>query len=94
MDLIDRSKIDFHKLTLPELVSAMEKAPSVPAVPLEPLAKWIVENLDPSIDCRTCAESPRSYECACLPCPPMSEKQVKEALKKWMEGQDAPEKDS
>ncbi len=62
---------------------------SVDAVPLEPLATWIVENLDPSIDCRTCAESPRNYECACLPCPPMSEKQVKEALEKWMEGQDA-----
>lgn len=60
-----------------------------PAVPLEPLAKWIVENLDPSIDCKTCAESPRNYECACLPCPPMTEKQVKEALEKWMEEQDA-----
>jgi len=44
MDLIDRSKIDFYKLTGPELVSAMEEAPSVPAVPLEPLAKWLERN--------------------------------------------------
>jgi len=85
MDLIDRSKIDFYKLTGPELVSAMEEAPSVPAVPLEPLAKWITENLDPRYrDCEHCSE-----ENACFDCPIMTEQQVKEKLGKWMEEQDA-----
>lgn len=41
MDLIDRSKIDFYKLTGPELVSAIEEAPSVPAVPLDKLCEWL-----------------------------------------------------
>ena len=47
MDLIDRSKIDFYKLTGPELVSAMEEAPSVPAVPLDKLCEWLAERYEP-----------------------------------------------
>ena len=86
-DAIDAAKHAWAKGLEPS--QYIEIIPSVHAVPLEPLAKWIVENLDPSIDCKTCAESPRNYECACLPCPPMTEKQVKEALEKWKEEQDA-----
>lgn len=44
MDLIDRSKINFYKLTGPELKSAMEEAPSVPAVPLDKLCEWLEKN--------------------------------------------------
>jgi len=85
MDLIDRSKINFYHLTGPELRSAIEEAPTVPAVPLEPLAKWIVENLDPRyFDCEHCSE-----ENVCYDCPTMTEQQVKEKLKKWMEEQNA-----
>ena len=87
--MIDRSKINFYHLTGPELKSAIEEAPTVPAVPLEPLAKWIVENLDPRIDCKSCVENPENFECECRSCPSMSEKQAKEALEKWMEEQDA-----
>ena len=83
MDLIDRSKIDFYKLTGPELVSAIEEAPTVPAVPLEPLAKWIAENLDPRCGCSYC-----SRDRVCCDCPTMTEQQVKEELTKWMEEQD------
>ena len=43
MDLIDRSKINFYKLTGPELKSAMEEAPSVRAVPLDKLCKWLAK---------------------------------------------------
>ncbi|MBQ1778328.1 MAG: hypothetical protein IIZ93_09260 [Acidaminococcaceae bacterium] len=58
--------------------------PSVPAVPLETLAKWITENLDPRYrDCEHCSE-----ENACFDCPIMTEQQVKEKLGKWMEEQD------
>lgn len=56
----------------------------VPAVPLEPLAKWIVENLDPRCGCSYC-----SKERVCCDCPMMTEQQVKEELTKWMEEQDA-----
>ena len=52
MDLIDRSKIDFYKLTGPELVSAMEEAPSVPAVPLDKLCEWLEKNA--TMDCNLC----------------------------------------
>lgn len=59
--------------------------PSAPAVLLEPLAKWIVENLDPRYqDCEHCSE-----ESVCFDCPMMTEQQVKEKLEKWMEEQDA-----
>lgn len=66
--------------------------PSVHAVPLEPLAKWIVENLDPRCDCNYCFNEDTDFEDReCCNCPKMSEEQVKEALKKWMEEQDAKE---
>lgn len=62
----------------------IEIIPSVPSVPLEPLAKWITENLDPRYrDCEHCSE-----ENACFDCPIMTEQQVKEKLGKWMEEQD------
>jgi hypothetical protein len=90
VDLIDRSKINFYHLTGPELRSAIEEAPTVPAVPLEPLAKWIFENLDPRCDCNYCFnEDPDFEDRECCNCPKMSEEQVKEKLKKWMEEQDA-----
>ena len=90
MDLIDRSKINFYHLTGPELRSAIEEAPTVPAVPLEPLARWIVENLDPRCDCNYCFNEDTDFEDReCCNCPKMSEEQVKEALTKWMEEQDA-----
>ena len=41
MDLIDRSKINFYHLTGPELRSAIEEAPTVPAVPLDKLCEWL-----------------------------------------------------
>ena len=41
MDLIDRSKINFYHLTGPELRSAIEEAPTVPAVPLDKLREWL-----------------------------------------------------
>ena len=64
--------------------------PSVPAVPLEPLAKWIFENLDPRCDCDYCFnEDPDFEDRECCNCPKMSEEQVKEALTKWGEEQDA-----
>jgi len=67
--------------------------PSVPAVPLEPLARWITENLDPRCDCDYCLHEDTDFEDrACCNCPRMSEEQVKEALTKWMEEQDAKEK--
>lgn len=56
--------------------------PSVPAVPLEPLAKWIAENLDPRCGCSYC-----SRDRVCCDCPTMTEQQVKEELTKWMEEQ-------
>ena len=84
MDLIDRSKINFYHLTGPELRSAIEEASTVPAVPLEPLAKWIAENLDPRCGCSYC-----SRDRVCCDCPTMTEQQVKEELTKWMEEQDA-----
>ena len=61
--------------------------PSVPAVPLEPLARWITENLDPRCGCSYC-----SRDRVCCDCPTMTEQQVKEELTKWMEEQDAKEK--
>lgn len=56
--------------------------PSAPAVPLEPLAKWIAENLDPRCGCSYC-----SRDRVCCDCPTMPEQQVKEELTKWMEEQ-------
>ena len=67
---------------------------SVPAVPLDKLAKWIVENLDPRCDCNYCFNEDTDFEDReCCNCPRMSEEQVREALTKWMEEQDAKEKD-
>jgi hypothetical protein len=71
------------------VVGRIQAQPSVPAVPLEPLARWIVENLDPRIDCKSCAKNPENFRCQSRSCPSMGEKQVKEALTKWMEEQDA-----
>lgn len=34
MDLIDRSKINFYHLTGPELISAIEEAPTIDATPV------------------------------------------------------------
>lgn len=77
MDLIDRSKIDFYKLTGPELKSAMEEAPSVPAIPLEPLCKLLA----PSAACTSGSENLcKKHECALC---------WEQFLTKWMEEQDA-----
>lgn len=62
--------------------------PSVPAVPLESLAEFIVENLDPRVDCKTCATIREGWEDReCANCPKMSDEEVLDALKKWMEEQ-------
>ena len=66
------------------IIEKVFELPSVPAVPLEPLAKWIVENLDPRCGCSYC-----SRDRVCCDCPTMTEQQVKEELTKWMEEQDA-----
>lgn len=66
------------------LLSDIENAPTVPSVPLEPLAKWIAENLDPRCGCSYC-----SRDRVCCDCPTMTEQQVKEELTKFMEEQDA-----
>lgn len=63
--------------------------PSVPAVPLEPLAKWITENLSPRFGCDVCAKETENYERECCNCPMMNEQEVRDALTKWMEEQDA-----
>lgn len=87
MDLIDRSKIDFYKLTGPELVSAMEEAPSVPAVPLETLLKFIEQTehftyppcqneIEKCRDCKLHYIFGSQKEC------------WKQFLTKWMEEQD------
>ena len=73
-----------------EVYNAIGDVPSVPAVPLEPLAKWIAENLDPRCDCNYCFNEDTDFEDReCCNCPKMSEEQVKEALTKWLEEQDA-----
>lgn len=64
--------------------------PSVPAALLEPLAGFIVENLDPRVDCKTCATIREGWEGReCANCPKMSDEEVLDALKKWMEEQNA-----
>lgn len=62
---------------------------SVPAVPLEPLAKWIFVELNPRFGCDVCTSDQDNKDRVCCDCPMMSLQQVKEALKKWMEEQDA-----
>lgn len=69
-------------------IEKLNSIPTVPAVPLEPLAKWIFENLDPRCDCNYCFNEDTDFEDReCCNCPKMSEEQVKEALEKWMEEQ-------
>ena len=67
----------------------IEIIPSVPAVPLEPLARFIVENLDPRVDCELCVSDAENADRECRNCPQMSEEQVFDALTKWMEEQNA-----
>jgi len=91
VDLIDRSKIDFYKLTGPELVSAMEEAPSVPAVPLDKLCEWLSENSS-NIPCSSCANFANEY-CTAMgdksrPCPNSAD-DWRKVITKWMEEQDA-----
>jgi sulfatase maturation enzyme AslB (radical SAM superfamily) len=75
-----------------DCLDAVCNAPTIPAVLLEPLARWIVENLDPRCDCDYCFNEDTDFEDReCCNCPKMSEEQVKEALTKWMEEQDAKE---
>jgi len=65
MDLIDRSKINFYKLTGPELLTAIEEAPSVPAVPLDKLCEWLAGNAW-HLDCSDCdgehCDCPQLYD--------------------------------
>lgn len=69
----------------------IETIPSASAVPLEPLAEWIVDNLDPRCTCELCKSDPENAyrECVNDDCPHMTEQQVKELLVKWMEEQNA-----
>jgi hypothetical protein len=80
VDLIDRSKINFYHLTGPELRSAIEEAPTVPAVPLDKLCEYL------SV---TCACPPKKEEiqkrCLTAQCALC----WKESITKWMEEQDA-----
>ena len=91
MDLIDLSKIDFYKLTGPELVSAMEEAPSVPAVPLDKLCELLSKGAYP---CTILSESLCPFE-KCIDTGRYSNDVSKECWKavltKWMEEQDAKE---
>lgn len=90
MDLIDRSKIDFYKLTTgPELVSAMEEAPSVPAVPLDKLCKWLSEH-SICIPCESCSNFSNDF-CTAMgdksrPCPNSAD-DWRKAITKLMEEQ-------
>lgn len=58
MDLIDRSKINFYHLTGPELRSAIEEAPTVPAVPLDKLCEWLAGYAEPPLDALTICDNP------------------------------------
>ena len=58
MDLIDRSKINFYHLTGPELRSAIEEAPTVPAVPLDKLCEWMAGYAEPPLDALTICDNP------------------------------------
>lgn len=71
-----------------EVYNAIGDIHAVPAVPLDELARWIVENLDPRCDCDYCLHEDTDFvDRECCNCPRMSEEQVKEALEKWMEEQ-------
>ena len=90
MDLIDRSKINFYHLTGPELRSAIEEAPTVPAVPLDKLCEWLAEH-SVNIPCETCRNFSNDY-CTAIgdmdkPCPNKAEN-WQMAIKGWMEGLD------
>ena len=89
MDLIDRSKINFYHLTGPELRSAIEEAPTVPAVPLDKLCEWLSENCN-NIPCTSCANFVNEY-CTAIgdaskPCPNSAD-DWRQAITKWMEEQ-------
>lgn len=91
MDLIDRSKINFYHLTGPELKSAMEEAPSVPAVPLDKLCEWLALN-SINIPCECCPNFVNEY-CTAIgdnsrPCPNSAD-EWRRAITEWMEEEDA-----
>lgn len=100
MDLISReAAIDRLNATPPgnwskaRYTRELWDVPSVEAVPLEPLAKFIFENFDPRVDCKTCkTNNPNhdSMDCIYDGCPHMTEGQILEDPKKWMEETNAP----
>ena len=102
MRLIDTTPFDIKLMDIPggtedykqgyidgarHVLEEMDEAPTVDAVPLEPLARFIVENLDPRVDCESCMSDFENADRDCRNCPPMSEEQVLDALEKWMEEQ-------
>lgn len=56
MDLIDRSKINFYHLTGPELISAIEEAPTIDATPVVH-GRWeLVDEAEPQrYGCSKCS---------------------------------------
>ncbi len=68
-----------------DAIERLDVQPTVEAVPLKPLAKFIVDNLDPRVDCGTCAKIADGWEeRVCSNCPEMNKEQVMDRLKKWM----------
>ena len=84
MDLIDRSKINFYHLTGPELRSAIEEAPTVPAVPLDKLCEWLGKFANPCKIGIRCYYPDDNNE-DCMP----TVECWRYVLTKWMEEQDA-----
>lgn len=76
-------------IALRDVKEIIKAVPEVDAVPLEPLARFIVENLDPRVDCESCVSDVENADRDCRNCPQMSEEQVLDALEKWMEEQNA-----
>ena len=74
-------------IALRDVKEIIKSVPEVDAVPLEPLARFIVENLDPRVDCELCVSDVENADRDCRNCPRMSEEQVLDALEKWMEEQ-------
>lgn len=83
MDLIDRSKINFYHLTGPELRSAIEEAPTVPAVPLDTLCEML-DKSKVTVPCNDDCEGCEAFDGTgdTVNC-------WKVTLTKWMEEQDA-----